>query len=78
MLIPGETDQETLMLRAGSDAMELQSKHVVLFGAGALGGYAAVLLAQSGVGSLTIVDYDFLLPGNVVRHVAGHSLVGMP
>ena len=76
VLIPGETDQETLMLRAGSDAMELQSKHVVLFGAGALGGYAAVLLAQSGVGSLTIVDYDFLLPGNVVRHVAGHSLVG--
>lgn len=76
VLIPGETDQETLMLRAGPDAMEMQSKHVVLFGAGALGGHAAVLLAQSGVRSLTIIDYDFLLPGNVVRHVAGHSLVG--
>ena len=76
VLIPGETDQETLMLRSGPDAMELQSERVVLFGAGALGGHTAVLLAQSGVGTLTIVDYDYLLPGNVVRHAAGHSLVG--
>ena len=28
------------------------------------------------MGSIEIVDYDVLLPGNVVRHVAGHSQVG--
>ena len=76
VLIPGETDRETLMLRSGPDALELQSKRVTLFGAGALGGHVAVLLAESGVSSLTVVDYDYLLPGNVVRHVAGHRLVG--
>ena len=76
VLIPGETDKETLMLRSGPDAMKLQSKRVALFGAGALGGHVAVLLAESGVNSLTVVDSDYLLPGNVVRHVAGHSLVG--
>ena len=76
VLIPGEIDHQTLMLRSGPDALELQSKRVALFGAGALGGHVAVLLAESGVNSLTVVDNDYLLPGNVVRHVAGHSLVG--
>lgn len=76
VLIPGEFDQKNLMLRSGPDAPTLQSKHVVLFGAGALGGYVGVLLAESGVNSLRIADYDFMLPGNVARHVAGHSLVG--
>ena len=36
----------------------------------------ATSLAQSGVGHLDIVDYDILLPENVVRHVAGYPLAG--
>ncbi len=36
----------------------------------------ATLLAESGLGSLKLVDSDALLPGNVVRHVAGHGQVG--
>ena len=72
----GPFDEDSLILRAGSDAPALRTRKVALFGAGALGSHTATLLADSGVGFLDIVDPDVLLPGNVVRHVAGHNLVG--
>ena len=74
----GPNDEDSLILRAGPDAPALRTRNVALFGAGALGGYTATLLAESGVGFLDIVDPDVLLPGNVVRHVSGHNLVGAP
>lgn len=73
----GPKDERSLLLRAGPDAPMLQSMRVILFGAGALGGHTAILLAESGVGLLDLVDPDMLLPGNVVRHVAGHGFVGL-
>lgn len=76
-LLPGPVDPQSLVLRAGPDAPELQSRTVALFGAGALGGHAALTLAESGIGRLVLVDGDQILPGNVVRHVAGHHAVGM-
>ena len=75
-LQPGPNDDRSLILRAGPDAPKLRSYRAILFGAGALGGHAATLLAESGIGFLEIVDHDVLLPGNVVRHVAGHGQVG--
>ena len=72
----GPNDERSLILRAGPDAPTLRSYRVALFGAGALGGNVAVALAESGLGSLDIVDSDVLAPGNVVRHVAGHDQVG--
>ena len=75
---PGPNDEHSLMLRAGPDALILQTRRAVLFGAGALGGYTATLLAESGLKFLEIVDPEVLLPGNVVRHVAGHDRVGAP
>ena len=69
-------DEQTLMLRAGPDAEGLKNLRAVVFGAGALGGHVTVTLAESGVGMLRTVDRDFLTPGNVVRHVAGHDWVG--
>lgn len=77
-LLPGPTDEESLLLRAGPDAAALRDKRVALFGAGALGGHVALVLAESGVRRLTIVDGDVMLPGNVVRHVLGHQAVGAP
>ena len=77
-LQPAPTDEESLLMRAGPDAPALRGRSAVIFGAGALGGYTATTLAQSGIGSLRIVDGDVLLPGNVVRHVAGHDKVGAP
>ncbi len=77
-LQPGPNDEQTLILRAGADASTLRCCKAVVFGAGALGGHTALTLAESGIGSIEIVDYDVLLPGNVVRHVAGHDQVGKP
>ena len=76
-LQPGTNDEQSLMLRAGPDAPDLQQRKAVVFGAGALGGHTALTLAESGMGFIEIVDYDVLLPGNVVRHVAVHDQVGM-
>ena len=73
---PGPQDEESLILRAGPDSGMLRTRKATLFGAGALGGHTATLLAESGLGSLTLVDPDVLLPGNIVRHVAGHGQVG--
>ena len=77
-LRPAPVDVKTLSLRAGPDAAALKGRRAVLFGAGALGGYVATSLTQSGVGHLEIVDYDMLLPENVVRHIAGYPLAGIP
>ena len=73
---PGPIDEHSLILRAGPDAAKLRTRRTTLFGAGALGGYTAALLAESGIGYLRLVDSDVLLPGNVVRHIAGHGQVG--
>jgi molybdopterin/thiamine biosynthesis adenylyltransferase len=73
---PGPNDDATLLLRAGPDASNLAQRTAAIFGAGALGGYIALALAQSGVGHLIVIDTEVLEPGNVVRHVAGHSHVG--
>ena len=77
-LQPGLTDESNLILRAGPDAQTLRTMKATLFGAGALGGYVGTTLAGSGLGHLSIVDGDVLLPENVVRHVAGHDQVGKP
>ena len=77
-LQPAPTDEKSLILRAGSDAPMLRTVRVTMFGAGALGGHVGSTLAESGLGHLDIVDSDVLLPGNVVRHVAGHDQVGKP
>ena len=76
VLMAEPNDERTLMLRVGPDAGVLRGRRAVVFGAGALGGHAAVILAESGIGDLRIVDNEFLTPGNVVRHVAGHDWVG--
>ena len=75
-LQPGPTDESNLILRAGPDAPVLRTSRVTLFGAGALGGHVGTALAESGLGSLDVVDGEVLLPENVVRHVAGHDQVG--
>ena len=71
-------DRQSLMLRAGPDSVLLSDKTVTIFGLGALGGHVAIALAQSGVTCLRLFDGDVLLPENVVRHAAGHHLVGAP
>lgn len=48
---------------------ELQNKHVLIVGAGALGSGNAEVLARSGVGTITIVDRDYVEPSNLQRQL---------
>lgn len=46
---------------------QLQAKHVLIVGAGALGSGNAELLARSGVGTITIIDRDYVEWSNLQR-----------
>lgn len=67
-------DDTTLRRRAGIDAAWLENYRAIVFGVGAVGSHAALLLAECGIGGLTLVDGERIRPGNVVRHAA--SVVG--
>lgn len=63
----------------GKGAMEqLAQKKVALVGLGSGGGFAALALAMSGVGSFVLIDDDMVAPTNVVRHVADGRHIGQP
>jgi molybdopterin/thiamine biosynthesis adenylyltransferase len=53
--------------RAGQE--RLGTSHVAIVGCGAVGAATALLLARAGVGSLTIVDRDFVEESNLQRQV---------
>jgi molybdopterin/thiamine biosynthesis adenylyltransferase len=71
------TDPEVLRRRSGDDAEKLKGRRVVVFGAGAVGSHVALQLAACGLGAITLVDKERLRPGNVVRHAARRSSVGL-
>ena len=48
---------------------KLASAHVAVVGVGATGAASASLLARAGVGSLTLIDRDFVEPSNLQRQV---------
>ncbi len=48
---------------------KLQSSHVALIGCGATGAAAASLLARAGVGTLTLIDRDYVEESNLQRQV---------
>ncbi len=47
----------------------LASSHVAIIGCGATGAAAAALLARAGVGTLTLIDRDFVEPSNLQRQM---------
>ncbi len=54
----------------GAEAQQkLFSKHVVVFGLGGVGSYAAEALARSGVGALTFIDFDTVSASNINRQL---------
>jgi hypothetical protein len=64
-------------LRAGPGASALADKSVAVVGCGAVGSFVAEGLARAGLGSLTLQDGDVLRPGNLIRHLATDSEVGL-
>jgi hypothetical protein len=78
---------DTYLLRTGragasdvqSRAPELnniQGKQVAIVGSGALGGPTAIECARCGVGGLSLMDSDFVEPGNSIRWPLGFSAAG--
>lgn len=64
----------------GKDAQQrLAHTHIILFGLGGVGSYAAECLARSGIGELTLVDSDVVSVSNINRQLeALSSTVGLP
>lgn len=54
---------------AATGQKRLAEAHVAVIGCGAMGAASASLLARAGVGTITIVDRDFVEPSNLQRQV---------
>lgn len=64
----------------GPEAMEkLKKAHVAVVGIGGVGSWCAEALARSGVGTLTLLDFDEVVPSNLNRQSeALCSTIGQP
>lgn len=69
-------EREALLI--GEEAVErLARAHVVLFGVGGVGSYAAEALARSGIGTVELVDHDSVSISNINRQLCAlESTVG--
>lgn len=57
---------------------KLQRSHVAVFGVGGVGSFTVEALARSGVGTLTLIDFDTVDITNLNRQIhATHETVGM-
>lgn len=52
---------------------ELSKKAVTVIGCGSLGSIVATTLAQEGVSTVNLIDYDILEPANSIRHQIGQG-----
>ena len=70
-------NQRTEILIGENGVKTLSQKSVLVVGVGGVGGYVCEMLARSGVGRLTLVDFDKVDITNINRQiVALHSTVG--
>ena len=54
----GDERYSRQQLIPGWDQLKLDNSSVVLVGVGAIGSYVATVLVSSGIGKLTIIDFD--------------------
>ena len=73
-----DTSLAARTLRAGTGAADLADQRVAIIGCGAVGSHVADLLYRDGISHLDLIDGQLLRPGNVIRHLAPLSLVGLP
>lgn len=52
---------------------ELKNRNVLICGVGGVGGFVAEALARSGIGKLTLVDYDTIESSNLNRQVVSNK-----
>ena len=68
MTFPERYSRQILFRPIGAEGQQkLARAHVALVGCGATGSATAALLARSGVGTLTIIDRDYVEPSNLQR-----------
>lgn len=69
--------QRTEILLGKENIEKLKKAHVIVFGVGGVGSYTTESLARSGVGEISIVDFDVVDITNINRQViALHSTIG--
>jgi molybdopterin/thiamine biosynthesis adenylyltransferase len=73
----GADTEAARSVRAGALAPALRERRVAIVGVGALGSFIADTLVRSGVRSITLIDHDVVMPGNLVRHLVGPDAVGL-
>ncbi len=64
-----EMFSRTKMLIGEEKLQKLQNSHIIVFGAGGVGGYVIEALARSFVGAITVVDSDTLSRSNINRQI---------
>ena len=68
----------TIQLLGENGFQALQDARVILFGVGGVGGWCAEALLRTGIGHLTIVDFDKVDTTNLNRQVvATHDNIGL-
>jgi molybdopterin/thiamine biosynthesis adenylyltransferase len=68
-------DPQYLWPRGGGD-VNLYTVNVMVVGCGSVGGHIALALARTGIGKLTLVDYDKMELENIFRHILGRDGLG--
>lgn len=72
-----EAQSRTITLIGEAGMERLRRSRVLVAGVGGVGGYAAEMLARTGIGRLTIIDSDIVAPSNINRQIiALHSTIG--
>ncbi len=72
-----EISSRTSMLIGDEALQKLSNSHVIVFGAGGVGGHVIEALARSFVGKITVVDNDTVSLSNLNRQIlAVHDTVG--
>ena len=64
-----EAFERTISLIGQENFDKLQSKKIIVFGVGGVGGYVVEMLVRSGVNNLTIVDFDKVNESNLNRQI---------
>ncbi|MDD3335553.1 MAG: tRNA threonylcarbamoyladenosine dehydratase [Eubacteriales bacterium] len=73
MTLEEERLNRTALLLTPEQMKQLKQSHIILFGLGGVGSFAAEALARVGVGHLTIVDNDTVAPSNLNRQLPALS-----
>lgn len=69
--------QRTELLIGKENLNKLQHSHVIVFGVGGVGGFAIEALVRSGIGEISIVDFDTVDLTNLNRQIiATHDSIG--